>query len=331
MKQKHRRALRAGSGNEAKLAIVDRLRTISQRHRLYQVFCDFVELAAICVSSRCDLIRAPARETRYLETVARYARDEVTIFCEALALLQMAYETDSTGMPVGFDDLLGEVFMALEFGNEYAGQFFTPMEVCRLISAATFDRDMVQAAIDERGYVSVGEPACGAGAMVIAAAGCLAEMGIDYRRHLLVTAVDVSLSAVHMAYLQCAFLGIPAVIVHGNSLTLEEYSAWLTPGYVLNGHATRDVRAGRERYLTGELQEARAAAIGRQVPTSGQSANVSSDVGNQHTAAALGQLGQEPLQSVDRDTPTGDSETEFREADSATDPEPDEHAARHVA
>lgn len=257
MKQKHRRALRGGSGNPAKLAIVDRLRELGHRHRLYQVFCDFVEISAIALANRCDLIRAPAREARYMETIRRYSREELQTFCEALALLQMAYEVDgSTGLAYQFDDVLGETFMALEFGNDYAGQFFTPIDICRFMAQLTFDESGVRDAIERSGYVSVGEPACGAAAMIIAAAERLASMGIEYQKHMVVIAVDISETAVHMAFLQCAFLGIPAVIVHGNSLTLQEHSAWLTPMYVNNGHATRDIRAQRQHYLTEELRVA---------------------------------------------------------------------------
>ena len=35
-----------------------------------------------------------------------------------------------------------------------------------------------------------------------------------------------------MSYLQLSLLGIPAVIIHGNTLTVEEWSHWFTPAYV---------------------------------------------------------------------------------------------------
>jgi hypothetical protein len=50
-----------------------------------------------------------------------------------------------------------------------------------------------------------------------------------------VTAVDVDPKCVHMSYLQFSFLHIPAVIVHGNSLTLEEFDRWYTPAHILHG------------------------------------------------------------------------------------------------
>jgi hypothetical protein len=77
------------------------------------------------------------------------------------------------------------------------------------------------------------EPACGGGAMVIALAEALKDEGVNYQHHLHATAVDVDLKCVHMAYIQLALLHVPAVVIHGNSLSLEEHSRWRTPAHVL--------------------------------------------------------------------------------------------------
>jgi hypothetical protein len=37
-----------------------------------------------------------------------------------------------------------------------------------------------------------------------------------------------------MTYLQLALYGVPAVVVHGNFLTAEEFSRWYTPVYLMN-------------------------------------------------------------------------------------------------
>lgn len=255
MKDGHKRALKAGPGNGAKLQIVERLQRMGHHRSLYEVYCDFVAAAAIAISNRVDLIRSAERELEYERITKRYSKQEITLFSESLALLRLSYGDPGHPTPTNFDDVLGEIFMSLEFGNDAVGQFFTPSTICRLTSQLTFDERGVRAAIAERGYVSAMDPAVGAGAMLIAFAQILAERGIDYQKHLVVTGVDISLVAVQMAYLQCSLLDIPAVIVHGNSLTLQEHSAWLTPAYVRNGFATRDVIAGRSRYLVDRAME----------------------------------------------------------------------------
>jgi len=38
-----------------------------------------------------------------------------------------------------------------------------------------------------------------------------------------------------MAYVQLSLLGIPAVVVHGNALSLDVWGVWYTPAHVLVG------------------------------------------------------------------------------------------------
>jgi hypothetical protein len=72
------------------------------------------------------------------------------------------------------------------------------------------------------------EPAVG-GAMVIACAQALQDMGINYQQHMHVTAVDVDERVAHMAYVQFSLLHIPAIVVVGNSLSLDVRGVWYTP------------------------------------------------------------------------------------------------------
>ena len=52
-----------------------------------------------------------------------------------------------------------------------------------------------------------------------------------------------------MAYLQLSLFGIPAIIVHGNSLTVEQWSVWKTPAYILGCWDSKTKHKG-ESYLT---------------------------------------------------------------------------------
>ena len=71
--------------------------------------------------------------------------------------------------------------------------------------------------------------------MVIALAHEIRELGINYQKHLHVTAVDVDPKCVHMTYLQLSLLHVPAIVVHGNSLSLEEFGHWYTPAHIMDG------------------------------------------------------------------------------------------------
>jgi hypothetical protein len=69
---------------------------------------------------------------------------------------------------------------------------------------------------------------------------------------MLVEAIDLDIKAVHMCYLQLSLLGIPAIVRHGNSLSLEMFSDWITPMYVFGGWWYRKQKQPKEK--TVELQ-----------------------------------------------------------------------------
>lgn len=144
-------------------------------------------------------------------------------------------------MEDNFDDVLGKTFMTLEIGDKWKGQFFTPG--CLAHMMATMTLTGFEEKIREQGFITLMEPAVGGGVTVLACAQAMREAGFNYQRQLHVTAVDVDLTCVHMAYVQFALHHIPAVVVHGNSLSLEEWSHWYTPAHILDGWNAR-LRAG---------------------------------------------------------------------------------------
>jgi len=91
--------------------------------------------------------------------------------------------------------------------------------------------------------------------MVIALALELQERGVNYQQQLHVTAVDVDAKCVHMTYLQLSLLHIPAVVVHGNSLSLEEFGRWYTPAHIMNGWNYKLRRAGPAAETEPQLPE----------------------------------------------------------------------------
>lgn len=209
--------------------LVKLLSGLCHRHDRWRVYSDFCEMAAISLSNAVDRAQYGPREARYMQIVKAYTRDEVNAFPKALGHLVEALEQ-------GPSDVLGHVFHELELHNKYTGQFFTPFEVCRMMAKMTIgDCTDLRERIAARGFVTAQEPAVGTGAMVIALADEMREAGINYQQHLHVTAIDVDAKCVHAAYVQFALLHIPAVIVHGNTLSLQEWSHWYTPAHILDG------------------------------------------------------------------------------------------------
>lgn len=69
--------------------------------------------------------------------------------------------------------------------------------------------------------------------MILGFAKAMADNNFNYQSQLCVTAIDIDIRCVYMCYLQLSLYGIPAVIIHGNTLSLEEWSEWQTPAYIL--------------------------------------------------------------------------------------------------
>ena len=217
--------------------------SLAYRHSAWQVFVDFAEAAAISLSNAVDRPQRDSREERYMAIVKRYKPEELAVFPKMLGEVVLALEEEPA-------DVLGETFHDLELHNKWSGQFFSPYSLCRMMAKMTLgDEQDVRARIAARGFVTAQEPCCGSGAMVIALAHEMKDLGINYQQHLHVTAVDVDPKCVHMAYVQFALLHIPAVIIHGNTLSLEEFGRWYTPAHIMDGWTwklRREAEGGHE-------------------------------------------------------------------------------------
>ncbi|MCG2841272.1 N-6 DNA methylase [Sandaracinobacter sp. RS1-74] len=221
-------------------AICKLLRSCAYRHNLHRLFSDCMETTAIAISNSVDLRHRDSREKRYLEIVGRYERKVVEMFPQVLGHIVMALEDEPR-------DILGPTYMGLELGNAQSGQFFTPYSVCRFMAELTLGNlDEIRTRIAANGFVTTMEPACGAGAMIIALADAMRAHGINYQQHLHVTAIDVDASAAHMAYIQFSLLHIPAKLFVGDSLSGEMRECWFTPAHILGGWSARLARRDAE-------------------------------------------------------------------------------------
>ncbi len=213
------------TAQEHKAALAKMVQGIAYRHDKWQVFRDFVAMAALAISNSVDKRQFDDREAQYMQIVSRYSKEEVMQLAQGLAHVVLALEEEP-------QDVLGSLFMSLELGNSWKGQFFTPYEISYLMAKMTTGAQ-ARADIERNGFISVNDPCIGGGAMVIAAAHALRDEGINYQRHMHAVAADIDLCAVHMAYIQLSLLHVPAVVYHANSLSMEVWSEWKTPAHVL--------------------------------------------------------------------------------------------------
>lgn len=88
-------------------------------------------------------------------------------------------------------------------------------------------------------FIMLDEPAAGAGSMVIAFAEALLDQGINPQQSLFARCTDIDATAAHMCYLQLSYLGIPAEVAIGNTLTLETRQVFRTPLWYLGNWSQR--------------------------------------------------------------------------------------------
>jgi len=104
----------------------------------------------------------------------------------------------------------------------------TPFSLSELIAGLVMGQ-RVQELADGAPYVTLDEPTCGAGGMVIAAAKVLLDRGYNPQTQLLVQCTDLDPVAARMCFVQLSLLGIPACVRIGNSLSQKITREMYTP------------------------------------------------------------------------------------------------------
>jgi len=216
----------------------DFIKTFKQltiRSNPWEIWKDFITMFACSLSNPLDKTHFSEREVVYMQIIhnKKYSQKELELFPELAAKTVMALELNPE------QDFLGGIFMELGLGNDSGGQFFTPYHVCELMAATTMG-DIVHQ-VQEKGYITISDPCCGAGATLIAglneAKKQLEKVNLNFQNHVLFAAQDIDYTTALMCYIQLSLLGVAACIKIGNSLTepmsttdsLENY--WFTPMY----------------------------------------------------------------------------------------------------
>lgn len=180
-----------------------------QGHDNYTVIRDFFEISAIAVRNNVDYGKErDSYEQRYLSIVKKYRKEDLEVFVEALAVFMCWIQKAMDG-DIPFRDFAGEIYMASGTSSDKAGQFFTPYHVSHLMAECNFDKDKLKAEIaaDPDHVITIAEPTCGAGGLIVAAIDVLKDAGINYAWNAFVDCGDIDDRCVHMTYLTLSLLG----------------------------------------------------------------------------------------------------------------------------
>lgn len=85
----------------------------------------------------------------------------------------------------------------------------------------------------DKPFLTLSEPACGAGGMVLAFVKMMLKHNHNPAEKFWVQCIDVDRLAALMCYVQLSLWNVPAVVIVGNTLSLEVRESWYTPAHLL--------------------------------------------------------------------------------------------------
>lgn len=223
------------------------------RYSRWQVWTDFLSLSAISMANVLPTPEKEEREEKYRAIISRYRKEEQEIFPQMLNLVVLALSDNPE------QDFLGSLYHYLNLQQEQKGQFFTPYHICEFMSEIQFSDTEADEMLRERRYISVNDPTCGAGAMLIAFANVARKHGINYQKQVLFVAQDIDRTAAMMCYIQMSLLGCPAIVVIGDSLAKPfphpDNEVWCTLFYYLNRWHFMPGESGEEQEDSGNMED----------------------------------------------------------------------------
>lgn len=219
--------------------------------RLYEVFTDFIRMIAYSISNAIDPRHYDEREKKYMAIAEKYDKRALDECAKLFAYIGVLLDKKQ-------EDVLGTMYMMLDFGDKGKAQEFTPFGITQVISRIVTQNwdecKNIDMTIFVKGYVCVNDCSCGAGSMIIGYAMMLKSIGYNYQRHLLAFAEDLDEIAVAMTYIQLSLLGIPAIVRQQDTLTEEVFDTWFTPAFIMNSYKFKDEFKLRENKIEDKVE-----------------------------------------------------------------------------
>lgn len=210
--------------------IVKLFNKLTGARQLWELWQDGITMFALMISNVVDFRFREEREQEYIEIAHKYSKGEMQVFVEIFSEIVNQLEADQE------QDFLGDLYMQLDLGSHWHGQFFTPYNVCRAMAEMTFEEI---SDVSEVKPISAMDCACGGGALLIAAAHAyrksIKKTGLNPQNYLSFYAQDISRVTGLMCYVQLSLLGYAGKIKIGDSLCNPLVDAdngpdiWYTP------------------------------------------------------------------------------------------------------
>lgn len=181
---------------------------------MWQVFNDCINMFALSIQNNFTFGKKyEENEKEYKRVSSTYNEKELTQIAQIFAkIIDMLEENP-------FRDLLGDLYMQLNMGSDALGQFFTPYNVSYAMAECCISIEEAKSIIEEKGYITVNEPAVGGGANIIAFCEYLHKNNINYQNQCVIVCQDLSQLTALMCYIVLSLIGCSAVIKIGDTLS----------------------------------------------------------------------------------------------------------------
>ena len=197
------RNIRFHSAESHKKEFVKIFHELCYSRQPWEVWSDVITVMACSIANATDKTpsRHESREKEYAECIKRLKGVDKPAQLFAILVDALEMNTDQ--------DFLGSLYMELELGNHWKGQFFTPYTISRLMAEITMGDCQEQ--VEKQGWISVCDPCVGGGAMLIAAANAMKRQDVNvyYHDHVLFEGQDIDRTVGMMSYIQISLLCCP--------------------------------------------------------------------------------------------------------------------------
>ena len=210
--------------------IVKLFNTLTGARQLWELWEDAVIMFATMLSNAVDKRFYDKREELFKSVAGKYTEKEIQTFLQIFAEIVNQLEAEPE------QDFLGDLYMQLDLGSHWHGQFFTPYNVCKMMADLQLP-DVLS--FEDAKAVTITDCACGGGALLIASAhsyrGKMAKIGLNAQDFVCLYAQDLSMVAALMCYIQISLQGYAGKIKIGDSLlhpmldTDNGSDIWYTP------------------------------------------------------------------------------------------------------
>lgn len=212
--------------NEIEKQFYDDFKQLAQHHNAWTVWSDFVDMTAYSIAnsfeSRKDVWED--REAAYLSIIKKYNKAEQELFPKLFGDVVLALEENPA------QDFLGDLYMRMEFGDDWRAQIFTPWHLSEMMARMTLGEGLKEE-VNRQGYISVYDPCCGSGVMLLAAAHVAKTQDVNYQQSIIFAGQDIDPLVARMCYIQMSLLGCPGYVAVGNTLSEPLLGSDLHPNY----------------------------------------------------------------------------------------------------